>query len=1227
MQTLTTAGAEKYYNQDNYYLESQGYWHGELAENLNLGDLNGTIQEAEFKNMLRGFDPMGNALLETAGKTNKKGEPRHRPGIDLTFSAPKSVSILSYQDKRIQEAFDNALHATLNFTEQNFTQIRRKKDAKSSEFEKSNNMAVAVFNHRTSRELDPQLHAHCVVMNLTRSTDGTMMSMDNAKLYENKMLLGQYFRNELALEMKKIGYQIEVTDQKKGFFEVKGVSNDIINDFSKRREQVQEELKRLRELKIKDLSEKKIRELAEEQLMLVRHLPDYQKRLENKINALKESDTPVYAGVGDAELASYATTGSRIPKKNVTEEFIINQMNQSLETRGENLENLTKTAQNQDAPSKTPSKTEEIIKASIDTLTKTEVIFTKERLLRESLKLALGNYTEKNIDDEFQKLMESGDIVHLRDEYTRTGSTAMFSTKELKNIENENIDIFKTSKTDIKVDESTAVEFIENQNNIIQTNYVLSLDDAKFNKVIEELPINDKKTLLDAQQQHKSDKDSINVEELFKNESIKKAIQDFCLKQGRGFTEGQKDALKQMVSTENQFSVIQGDAGTGKSFSMMYAKDLMQAQGYTVRGLAPTGKATDELKSAAKLDNTMTLHLFVLKWYNEQFRKKFKKNKECFIVDEAGMIGSRMANSFMKIAQSIGAKVVFVGDRKQFASVEAGKFFSDLQDKTGVDYAIMENVMRQKTEQTKGVVKALSDGAKALSDQDTKKATQEFNKAFNNLRGYTENTQIKKSNAKNYEIGQILIINPNISPDNPLKGLPTNTNLKIVGKTKSRLNVEYKYTGANGTTETKTATINPKMAHNYYTVYSQDSQYQNCIQEITDEDKRLSATAEDYLECYKEKKDAIVITGTNDDRIKLNNIIRQELVNSNLLTDVGEFTTHEPKSVSDPSKAENYQIGQIIEISPETSGEITAIDRNTNTITYKTADGRELEYEPIKNIKEPPSVYQKVNLKLAVNEKVAFLKNAVVTDIDGNDTNIRNGQLATIVALDKNGDVMARIGEGSDAQHVRFNLAEYGYLTTAYAISLHKSQGMTVDKIIWHANTTKNISMNSAYVAITRCKSEISIYTDNLELLQKKAQKQEEKGSTYDENDDEPEDKIELEPEFETMLNTKPAQKQEINFSETINNDKNNIKNKTISEAGFESIINENLKQKQDSDFNDITEKDFLSIIDIDYKKNREKEWKKEENINEISFKEPETVDTFYEEKPDKTDTDAGFNN
>lgn len=73
----------------------------------------------------------------------------------------------------------------------------------------TDNLTVAMWHHDTSRELDPHLHTHCILMNFTQLPDGRWQSRTDENLYYNKMLLGQIYRQELALECRKLGYEIE----------------------------------------------------------------------------------------------------------------------------------------------------------------------------------------------------------------------------------------------------------------------------------------------------------------------------------------------------------------------------------------------------------------------------------------------------------------------------------------------------------------------------------------------------------------------------------------------------------------------------------------------------------------------------------------------------------------------------------------------------------------------------------------------------------------------------------------------------------------------------------------------------------------------------------------------------------------------------------------------------------------------------------------------------------
>jgi conjugative relaxase-like TrwC/TraI family protein len=166
--TVKSAGkAGAYYTaEDNYYFlgEQSTEWYGTGAENLGL---EGPVNRDTFVQVLEGQLPDGTDLRRMQGDVNK-----HRPGYDLTFSAPKSVSVLALVtgDKFLVESHREAVRRTLDDVEKLAT-TRTMTDG-ISEMEKTGNIVAAVFMHDTSRNLEPQVHSHAVLANATLSEAG-----------------------------------------------------------------------------------------------------------------------------------------------------------------------------------------------------------------------------------------------------------------------------------------------------------------------------------------------------------------------------------------------------------------------------------------------------------------------------------------------------------------------------------------------------------------------------------------------------------------------------------------------------------------------------------------------------------------------------------------------------------------------------------------------------------------------------------------------------------------------------------------------------------------------------------------------------------------------------------------------------------------------------------------------------------------------------------------------
>ncbi|MFA6038169.1 MAG: MobF family relaxase [Legionellales bacterium] len=203
-------------------------WQGKALEAL----YNKTPSLEDFVQLLEGKLPNGQNL----GRF-EDGKLNHRPGIDLTFSAPKSASILAlvYGDKDVIKAHSYAVTQTLKLLENTILQTRV-----NGEPAPADKVIFAKFLEMLSRELDPQIHTHCVLLNLSQSmSDGKFRSLHYDAVYDASMLAGVTYRSFLAIEMQKLGYEIEVTSDK-GTFEIKGVPKQLIDLFSKRREQILE---------------------------------------------------------------------------------------------------------------------------------------------------------------------------------------------------------------------------------------------------------------------------------------------------------------------------------------------------------------------------------------------------------------------------------------------------------------------------------------------------------------------------------------------------------------------------------------------------------------------------------------------------------------------------------------------------------------------------------------------------------------------------------------------------------------------------------------------------------------------------------------------------------------------------------------------------------------------------------------------------------------------------
>ena len=229
-----------YFERDGYYAKDDGAhreasaWAGRGAEALGL---EGPVDPEAFRRVLEGEVPGGRRL----GRKELDGSIKHRPGRDVTLSAPKSVSVMALVggDDRIVGAHDKAVSATLGWIEKNAIETRMRDPATGAMVRAGDQkMVAATFRHDTSRNLDPQLHTHAVVATMVQGGDGKWRTMVDDGLFNGKMAIGAIYRAELAAGLRDLGYCIERTHAD-GRFEIEGVSRGVIDAYSTRRAEIE----------------------------------------------------------------------------------------------------------------------------------------------------------------------------------------------------------------------------------------------------------------------------------------------------------------------------------------------------------------------------------------------------------------------------------------------------------------------------------------------------------------------------------------------------------------------------------------------------------------------------------------------------------------------------------------------------------------------------------------------------------------------------------------------------------------------------------------------------------------------------------------------------------------------------------------------------------------------------------------------------------------------------
>jgi conjugative relaxase-like TrwC/TraI family protein len=250
--TVAPERGDYYLTPDGEMAQAPGRWLADPETLARLGVRTGDpVEGADFIALMDGRHPGTGRWLRPEGAGGGRGG-----GIDVTFSAPKSVSTVwalgdPWQRGQIEAAHARAVESTVRYLREQVPVVRRRYDGQVVE-EHAKDVIAAEYRHTTARGVrgaqapDPQLHSHVVISGAVRE-DERIVAVASRPIFRSARELGAFYRSALSEELAGEGYEIERGTGKDGrYFEIAGVPRTLIEEFSGRSREVARAAERFR---------------------------------------------------------------------------------------------------------------------------------------------------------------------------------------------------------------------------------------------------------------------------------------------------------------------------------------------------------------------------------------------------------------------------------------------------------------------------------------------------------------------------------------------------------------------------------------------------------------------------------------------------------------------------------------------------------------------------------------------------------------------------------------------------------------------------------------------------------------------------------------------------------------------------------------------------------------------------------------------------------------------
>ncbi|KAF3458061.1 conjugative relaxase [Ralstonia solanacearum] len=657
------AAAHYFSSADDYYAkENPGEWQGEGAQHLGL---TGPIEQAQLSRLLDGQLPNGERIQTTFDPTDNK----KRMGLDLTFSAPKSVSMqaLVAGDREVTAAHDRAVTRALEQVER-LAEARKKVKGKSYR-ERTGNMVMGKFRHEMSRAKDPQLHTHAVVLNMTRRSDGAWRALSNEDIFRAYDGIDAVYKAELAKGLQEIGYSIRVVDDK-GNFELAHISRDQIEAFSARSRVIEEAL----------ANEGKTRATAttlEKQVISLATRPrkdESDREIVKQYWVEKSRDLGIdYGPHSQLDGRSYDASGGRERRALETGDSIGGRGGSRADAGDRDRVAATSLP-----TGLTPAQA--VVQYAINHLTEREAVVRETALTATALRRAVGLAGPDDVRAEIKRLVGQGALIEAVPAYRmadRKDGPALSSAG------------WKSYLQELKGwSGKQAQQYV---NNAIKQGSLVPAE----KRYTTQKALAREKAILAIERTGRGA-----VAPILTAAAVKTSLESSPL------NAGQRSAVETIVATSNRFVGIQGDAGTGKTYTVNQAVALIKqasavSEGYRTVALAPYGNQVKALKNEGLEAHTLASFL--------RTKDKPIDGKTIIVLDESGVVGARQMEQLMRTVEKAGARMVMIGDTKQTEAIEAGKPFAQLQH-DGMQTARISEIQRQKDHELKTAVEHAAEG-------------------------------------------------------------------------------------------------------------------------------------------------------------------------------------------------------------------------------------------------------------------------------------------------------------------------------------------------------------------------------------------------------------------------------------------------------------------------------------------------------------------------------------